>query len=77
VPIVYRAASRVPNVGRPDAFSPAIADVWASGRLQGAKAMRLLLIVIVIIVIAAMFQASRKSCYWHGDPVAWTSCLLR
>jgi hypothetical protein len=39
--------------------------------------MRLLLIVIVIIVIAAMFQASRKGCYWHGDPIAWTSCLLR
>ena len=39
--------------------------------------MRLLLAVVVIITIAALFQARRNGCYWHGDPIAWTDCLLR
>jgi hypothetical protein len=33
--------------------------------------------VVAILIVAALFQANRNACYWHGDPVAFADCLMR
>lgn len=40
-------------------------------------AVRALIFFLVALAIGVAVLAARNSCYWHGEPVAWSECLFQ